>query len=461
MAHAQAHSKSRPGSGRSRKLRKTAGTQAAWTIMVYLAGDNNLDGAGVADLREMKKVGSSASVNVVAQFDRAGTRGTTKRFYLRKGTDLAKDAVQDLGETDTGDPKVLREFFTWSVKRYPARHYLLVIWNHGAGWDDSNLYAAHGDYFSGDPPPIKRRGMVMNSKGSVARTQKAGKKARAVPMAQARSAVRHAHRALFSSTVDTMVTTRAIAFDDQAKDFLDNMELKRALVAFRKLLGRRLDIIGFDACLMSMLEVDYQIMSAASYAVGSEEEEPGNGWPYDRILNALAKNPGMSPAELARTAVTQYAASYSASDGVTLAAVELDGSVGLASAVNALGQALLSAVDHQAKATLLSAIRAKVQEYSAPYDDYVDLVDLCDGLKRLLGDAAVSKACAAVKQAASKMVLASAAKGSAVARSHGVSIYFPKHKVCALYAELDFAKRSAWARFIAAYTKQVARQGWN
>ena len=119
----------------------------------------------------------------------------------------------------------------------------------------------------------------MNKEGSVAKVQKARRKARAVPMAQARSAVRHAHRALFSSTVDTMVKTRAIAFDDQAKDFLDNMELGSVRGSLQEASGTPLDIIGFDAALMSMLEIDYRIMSAASYAVGSEEEEPGNGWP--------------------------------------------------------------------------------------------------------------------------------------------------------------------------------------
>jgi hypothetical protein len=207
------------------------------------------------------------------------------------------------------------------VKHYPARHYLLVIWNHGSGWDDSNLYANHGDYFSGDPPPIARKGVVMNAEGSVAKGQP--RKARPVAMAQARSAIRRAHRALFASTVDTMVRSRAIAFDDQAKDFLDNMELKRALGEMKKLLGRPLDLIGFDACLMAMLEVNYQIMATARYAVGSEEEEPGNGWPYDRILKALAKKPAMAPDELARTVVAQYAASYGVGDGVTLAAVDL------------------------------------------------------------------------------------------------------------------------------------------
>ena len=453
MPHVTSATKSK-----KRKNAGGAGAGADWTVMVYLAGDNNLDGAGVADLREMKKVGSSAFVNVIAQFDRAGSRGTSKRFYLRKGTELPKDAVQDLGETDTGDPRVLCDFFRWGVKHYPARHYLLVIWNHGSGWDDSNLYANHGDYFSGDPPPIVRKGVVMNAEGSVARVQP--RKARPVAMAQARSAVRRAHRALFASTVDTMVRSRAIAFDDQAKDFLDNMEIKRALGEMKTLLGRPLDLIGFDACLMAMLEVNYQIMATARYAVGSEEEEPGNGWPYDRILKALAKKPAMAPDELARTVVAQYAASYGAGDGVTLAAVDLGQSDSLAAAVEKLGGSLLARVGKQSEMTLLSAVRAKVQEYSAPYDDYVDLVDLCDGLQRLLGDAAVTEACAAVKQAVGKMVLASAAKGSGVARSHGISIYFPKHKVCALYAKLDFAKKNAWAKFIAAYTTRVARKGW-
>jgi hypothetical protein len=454
MAHAISAAKSK-----KRKNAGGAGAGADWTVMVYLAGDNNLDGAGVADLREMKKVGSSASVNVIAQFDRAGSRGTSKRFYLRKGTELPKDAVQDLGETDTGDPRVLCDFFRWGVKHYPARHYLLVIWNHGSGWDDSNRYANHGDYFSGDPPPIVRKGVVMNAEGSVARAQ-APRKARPVAMAQARSAIRRAHRALFASTVDTMVRSRGIAFDDQAKDFLDNMELKRALGEMKKLLGRPLDLIGFDACLMAMLEVNYQIMATTRYAVGSEEEEPGNGWPYDRILKALTKKPAMTPDELARTVVAQYAASYGPGDGVTLAAVDLGQSESLAAAIEKLGRALLARVGKQSEGTLLSAVRAKVQEYSAPYDDYVDLVDLCDGLQRLLDDGAVTEACAAVKHAVAKMVLASAAKGSGVARSHGISIYFPKHTVCALYAKLDFAKKNTWAKFIAAYTTRVARKGW-
>ena len=85
-------------------------TLKKWTILVYLAGDNNLAEAGDADIMEMKQVGSTNDINIVAQFDRAGERETTTRYFLRHGTAPAKDAVQSLGRTNTGDPRVLREF---------------------------------------------------------------------------------------------------------------------------------------------------------------------------------------------------------------------------------------------------------------------------------------------------------------------------------------------------------------
>src|SRR6266545_6089326 len=70
-----------------------------------------------------------------------------KRYRLRKGTQLAADVVQGLGETNCGDPEVLYDFLAWGTKTYPAQHYLVSLWNHGAGWDDSNIY--EGDYFGG------------------------------------------------------------------------------------------------------------------------------------------------------------------------------------------------------------------------------------------------------------------------------------------------------------------------
>ena len=437
-----------------------AKANASWTVMVYLAGDNNLDGAGVVDLMEMKKVGSANGINVVAQFDRAGGKGTTKRYFLRKGTTLPADVVKDLGETDSGDPAVLEDFLKWGIKTYPAQHYLAVLWNHGAGWDDSNLYAAGGDYFSGDAPPVVHKGYTLDTKGGIATRGGRAKKAKPVPLAQARAAARHGHRALFRTSVHKMAQSRAICFDDQAKDYIDNAELKRVMLDVKKQLGRKIDILGFDACLMSMLEVGYQVKGAAAYTVGSQEEEPNNGWPYDRVLTALAKNPAMTPADLAKVAVSQYLASYGANSGVTFSATDLGKIDPVATEVNALGSALVKAMADAKVFSAIQTVRGGVQEYSSPYDDYVDLIDLCDGLTKLVGGD-VAAACAKVKAAAAPMILQSGWKGANMAHSNGSSIYFPKKKVCSLYATIDFAKKnSAWAKFVAAYTAGLGGRAW-
>ena len=67
-----------------------------WTVMVYMAGDNNLDPEGVEDLKEMKKVGSTDKLNIIAQFDRASGH-VARRYYLRKGGIVTGDAVASLG----------------------------------------------------------------------------------------------------------------------------------------------------------------------------------------------------------------------------------------------------------------------------------------------------------------------------------------------------------------------------
>jgi hypothetical protein len=44
--------------------------QAKWTFMVYMAGDNNLDGAALRDIAEMAQAGSTKEVNILVQLDR-------------------------------------------------------------------------------------------------------------------------------------------------------------------------------------------------------------------------------------------------------------------------------------------------------------------------------------------------------------------------------------------------------
>jgi hypothetical protein len=402
--------------------KKTVGKK--WTFMVYLAGDNNLDGNGVTDLGEMKKVGSNDEVNLIAQFDRAGVKQETKRFYLRKGTTLAKDAVMKLGETDSGNPDALIDFVKWGVKTYPAECYALILWNHGGGWDDVDVYAD-------------------DRLRSVQRL--------------ARGRIRHA---FFPSTVHSVLTRstdgpklRAILYDDNAKDFLDNMEMKKVLAAVKKAIGRKLDLLGMDACLMSMAEVAYQVHSSARYAVGSEQTEPLDGWPYDTILSELAKKPSMAPKDLSTVIVDKYLASYPPNEGVTQAACDLAKSAEVAAAIKGLAAALSGGVGNNAIKQAIMQARAQVQSYEIP--ENIDLADFCNLLIKNAGvDAGIKSACQKVTDAVigkSGLVVKSGSKGGSVKNSHGLAIYFPTINVSPLYAKLDFTKKTGWGAFLGKY----------
>ncbi len=115
--------------------------------------------------------------------------------------------------------------------------------------------------------------------------------------------------------------------------------MKKVLAGARTLLKRKLDILGMDACLMSMAEVGYQIHDSAAFTVGSEQTEPLDGWPYHTILAGLAKNPAMTPRDLSALIVKKYLASYTR-DAVTQSACDLDKADALAGAVANVAAAL-------------------------------------------------------------------------------------------------------------------------
>jgi hypothetical protein len=422
-------------------------TEKSWTVMVYLAGDNNLDEFGVTDLREMKKVGSTDQVNVVAQFDREGEGVRTRRYYVRKGGTLDADVVEELGETNCGDPKVLADFVKWGIKNYPAAHCMLVLWNHGAGWDDTNVYRLARE---GMGRAITRRGdfAARGADGdevSVRRIRVVGG--------------RKFRRALFSSTVRDAIRLRGIAYDDNAQDFLDNIEMKKVLTAASRSLGRKIDILGMDACLMSMVEVSYQVRTAVEFTVGSEEVEPGDGWPYTAILRDLTKKPAMAPRDLAAAIVKRYLASYDAESGVTLAASDLSKCAELREAIDGLATALTSALREAALRACIISARAGVQTYEKA--EYVDLHDLCDMLDANCGTPEIRAACADVRQALieDEFVVAAGFRGRKVEHSHGVSIYFPERgPVSPLYKTLDFARSGKWDTFLAKYVESLSRR---
>jgi Clostripain family len=417
-----------------------------WTVMVYLAGDNSLDAAAMTDLEEMKKVGSSADVDVIAQLDRSGGGHATTRYHLKKGGALEGDAVGDLGETNTGDPAVLESFLQWGMGTFPAKRFLVVLWNHGAGWSDEDIYrTARRDMGLG----LRRRGtMVTPSSNGPEKT---------VSVRRVRAAAdKPLHRALFNSTIERAITPggpmqRAILFDDTSKDFLDNIEMKNVLLAVTKDLGRKIDVLGMDACLMSMAEVAYQVRESVGVTVGSEEVEPGDGWPYDAILSDLVSNPKMTAQELAVLIVQKYLVSYGADSDVTQAACDLGKCGDLAGAMDKLAKALIPGFSDPTVRSAIFEARDQVQEYDV--EDYVDLYNFCDLVAGKVPDGDVRAACRNVLDAIRKpgFVLDSGYKGAKLQHSYGVSVYFPRKNISLLYATLDLTQKIAWERFLKKY----------
>jgi hypothetical protein len=415
-----------------------------WTVMVYLAGDNNLDGAGLVDLQEMKKAGSSGDVAVVAQFDRSGTKNSTKRYFLQKGGTLAVDVVDDLGETNTGDPQVLQDFILWAARTYPAEHYMVVVWNHGSGWDDENVYRVGRSLRRN----IVRRGTPISDTNF----------GDAVPFGTVRAiSGGRLKRSVFSTSIEKALTTRAIAFDDSSRDFLDNMEMKKVLGEVTNKLGRKIDVLGLDACLMNMLEVHYQMRDAVLFCVGSEEVEPGDGWPYDTVLSALLKKPSMTPCDLSSVVVDKYLKSYKAADSVTQSACDIGRVKTVGEAVDKLARVLTDRLSSAAVRMSVVQARSRVQSYYTP--EYVDMVDLCMLLMQYPGTKEIRPACQVVIDALVKngMVVKSGYKGGDVNNSHGVSIYFPTGKISPLYTKLDFVKQTRWGPFLKAYLGGMKR----
>ena len=394
-----------------------------WTVMVYMAGDNNLDPNGVKDLKEMKRIGSTDDVNIVVQFDRSKNHAS-ERYHISKGGKIEADVVAKLGTVNTGDPKFLSDFIKWGIGTYPAERYMVVLWNHGQGWDDTDIYA--GERF---------------------------RALRRLPSAPIKHALFHTpvRRMLRRASRDPQA--RAILLDDNAKDFLDNAEMKAVMAGASKLLKRNVDILGMDACLMSMIEVGYQVRGSVSYTVGSEQTEPLDGWPYHTILGALAKKPSMTPKEFSALIVDKYVKSYTR-DAVTQSAVDLSRSETLAGAVRVLGATLKTSLNKPNVRLQLLGIRNQVQSYAVT--DNVDLMDLCKLLVAAQLNPGISAAAqTVVEEIKSAYIVANGSKGKEMQNSNGVAIYFPTDSISPLYAGLDFCTRTGWDKFLLAYRKAV------
>jgi len=110
------------------------GERKEWTILIYIAGDNSLTESADIDLLELERGVYCDKINTIIEIDRAyPSKETNTVVYIKNKDGLYK--LKDLGELDTGDPDVLKNFILWGVSSFPAKRYGLILWGHGKSWN--------------------------------------------------------------------------------------------------------------------------------------------------------------------------------------------------------------------------------------------------------------------------------------------------------------------------------------
>lgn len=306
------------------------------------------------------------------------------------------DVVEEMGECDMGSPEVLTDFVEWGAQNYPAKKYALVIWNHGSGWN-------------------KREGNTI---------------------------------------------FKGISYDDQSGNHITTAQLTPAMAKIQDSLGKKLDILAFDACLMQMLEVSYAVRNHVDIMLASEEVEPGEGWAYNDSMGPIAANPQMNPAEAATVIVDTYDASYDGGSqgnrATTQSWVRLSEIDNLMNTLNASATSLSGNFINETK----TAIK-KVQKFY--YRSNIDLIHFLQLMEEQVtknNDPALEEQrslilsqLAATKSAAQKFVGHSKSHGYGKGNSYGTAIYFPGrgYSFSNKYLELDFAKASQWDEMLNAF----------
>ncbi|MBW6513366.1 MAG: T9SS type A sorting domain-containing protein [Candidatus Syntrophosphaera sp.] len=109
-----------------------------WTVLVYMAADNNLWQNAVQDVNDMESVSMPGNLNLIVQTDMPVNSsypgGQRRRIRQDSSAQITSPLLANLGSIDSGDPQTLKSFINWGFERYPSQRRMLVIWGHGDNW---------------------------------------------------------------------------------------------------------------------------------------------------------------------------------------------------------------------------------------------------------------------------------------------------------------------------------------
>jgi len=413
-------------------------SQPKRTIMIYMAADNDLRPFAARNIQQMANVGSNHNITIIVHLDIriSNNKKITRRYLIEKDQVLHIDPYNPLTQQmDSGNPATLVSFCEWAIKSYPADEYDLILWNHGTGI----LEPSHGKIIN--PMDL----FVFNpSTHRLELDRSIG----------------------FMDAIDHLnPQQRGVCWDDTTGNYLSNRKMEIALqtICQKFLQGKKFGIIGFDACLMSMIEVSSFIKKYAHVMVGSEEVELGMGWKYDDVLFPFIKDK-LDTFAFARHIVGAYNKTYqSITNDYTLSAINLDSIALLESNIDQVAKLLLEGLEKQ-KSLFNSLIKESKNKLVCTHFDEPTYVDLHHFYKNLLYSIKTMssnnintniKSNLIVKlqdgiQLIEQIVIANTV-GKNLKNAQGISIYFPERNIHSSYNDAVFLTHNAWGSLLNRY----------
>ncbi len=424
---------------RSKPLSKNP--KKAWTFLVYVSGDNNLGPFLIKNIQQMALVGSSQFINIVVHVDmRAiGNKKISRRYYVEKNKLTQIDNIKT-PYMDSGDPETLVSFCRWAIEDYPADNFMLVLSNHGTG--------------PIDPPS----GKVINPSDLFFFN----------PLINKLELDRSIGFLELISTIEK--EQRGICWDDSTGNYLTNQKLDMALNTVCKecLANKKFSIIGFDACLMSTIEITNIIKKYADIMVSSQEVELGTGWHYDDVLSPF-QNGSLEKRAFAEHIVNQYAMVYTKiTNDYTLSAIDLSKIDTLETNIDEVSALLVDCIKNQIGNSVKNTIKLCGSPSLCTHFDepsYKDLDhfyrNLLEGLRKfnLTSPDLTKKITAQLKALLEEgrlliqdSIIANMV-GKNLSNAKGITIYLPKDRIHPSYRRTLFAESNHWMYLLTLLTQ--------
>ena len=425
----------------------TKATKKHLTCMIFVAARNDLKSYAPYNLKQMEAIGSNENLTIIVQHHTSdkSNKLISKTIRVEKNKQIIEE---EFFNVDSGSADALINFCNYAITHYPAKHYALILWNHGIGaleplenaclkhsnFSFSKLYGYQNDYNLNIP-----------------------EKAIYIPF-------------LKNILLQNHTSKKAVCFDDETKSFLSENKLRTALDVITKktLKGKKIDIIGFDACLMAMIEVAAFIEEYADIMIASQNVELGPGWNYTKILSPFLIWP-ISPESFSKHIVNVYAQTYEHMSDFTQSALLLSVTPEILRNISNVADLLIKGLKQQKNNSVLLTIKKSRNHHSCTHFDEPSFIDLHHFYNNLLMNLPyieisknqqnafvneLQRALISGIKSINNMVLENKT-GQTLTNAKGVSIYFPEHTIYPSYLYTHFAKNSSWKSFLIEY---LARQ---